>query len=139
MVFYHGLHVSKHHGIYHGIQGDSLSPVLVVVYLEAALQTLRRCVPRRPPADHNLPSEAMYATDHEYLSKVNEIVPTALGDWFLHVNVDKTERTIISRGTDSVAEEWRTTTKLGSLLGNVEDLSRRNMLAVNAFRSMWSL
>jgi len=29
--------------------------------------------------------------------------------------------------------------KLGSLLGEVENLSRRKMLAVTAFRSMWSL
>ncbi|KAI0210450.1 hypothetical protein LSAT2_004815 [Lamellibrachia satsuma] len=41
-------------------------------------------------ADHNLPSEAIYSddadfisTDHEYPSQVNEIAPTALGDWFM--------------------------------------------------------
>ena len=28
-------------------QGDSLLPVLFIVYLEAALRTLRRCLPRR--------------------------------------------------------------------------------------------
>ena len=55
------------------------------------------------------------------------------------VNVEKTELTIISRETDSVAEQWRTTKKLGSLLGDVEDLSRRKMLAVTAFRFTWSL
>ena len=38
-------------------------------------------------------------TDHDYLSKVNEIMPAALEDWFLHVNV-------ISCETDRVAEEW---------------------------------
>ena len=37
-------------------QGDLLSPVLFIVYLEAALRTLRGCIPRRPPADINLPS-----------------------------------------------------------------------------------
>ena len=54
-------------------------------------------------ADHNLPSEAIYSddadfisTDHEYPSKVNEIAPTALGDWLMFVNVDKMERTIIT-------------------------------------------
>ena len=58
-------------------QGDSLSPV---VNLEATLRTLRGCLPHRPPADTNLPCEAIYAddtdlisTDHEYLSKVNEL------------------------------------------------------------------
>ena len=65
-------------------QGDSLSPVLFIVYLEAALRTLCGCLPRRPPADINLPCEAIYAddtdfisTDHEYLSKVNKIAPAA--------------------------------------------------------------
>ena len=45
--------------------GDSLSPVslLFIVYLEAALRTLRGCLPRRPPADINLPCEAIYADD----------------------------------------------------------------------------
>ena len=55
------------------------------------------------------------------------------------VNLDKTELTTISRETDSVAEQWRKTKKLGSLLGDVEDLSIRKMLAVTAFRFMWSL
>ena len=59
--------------------------------------------------------------------------------WFLYVNVDKTDRTIISRETESVAEQWRTTKELGYLLGDVEDLSRRKMLAVTAFLFMWSL
>ncbi|KAI0238318.1 Ankyrin repeat domain-containing protein 13B [Lamellibrachia satsuma] len=62
------------------------------------------------------------STDHDYLSKLNEIVPTALGDWFLYVNVEKTEHTIISRETDCVVEEWRTTKKLGTLLGDIDDL-----------------
>ena len=117
-----------------------------MVYLEAALRTLCGCLPRPPPADINVPSEAIYAddtdftsTDHEYLSKVNEIAPAALGEWFLYVNVDKTERTNIKREIDRVAEKWRMTKKLGSLLGDVEDLSRRKMLAVTAFRSLWSL
>ena len=58
-------------------QGDSLSPV---VNLEATLRTLRGCHPRRPPANTNLPCEAIYADgtdfiaiDHENLSKVNEL------------------------------------------------------------------
>ena len=116
------------------------------MYLEAALRTLRGCLPRRPPADINLHSEAIYAddtdlisTDHEYLSKVNDIAPAALGEWFLHVNVDKAERTNIKREIDRVAEKWSTTKKLGSLFGDDEDLSRRKMLAVTSFRAMWSL
>ena len=68
--------------------------------------------------DHNLPSEEIYVDDvdfistyHETMCKVNEVTPTPLGDWFLYVNVGKTERTIISCETDSVAEQSRTTKK----------------------------
>jgi len=32
------------------------------------------------------------SAEHEYLSKVNEIAPTALGDRFLYITVDKTAR-----------------------------------------------
>ena len=58
------------------------------MYLEAALRTLRGCLPRRLSA--NINCEAIYAddtdlisTDHEYLSNVNEIAPAALGEWLL--------------------------------------------------------
>ena len=116
-------------------QGDSLSPVLFIVFLEAALRTLCGCLPRRPPADINLQCEAIYAddidlisTDPEYLSKVNEIAPAALGEWLLYVNVDKTERTNIKREIDCVAEKWRTRKKLGALLGDVEDVRTEKCL-----------
>ena len=97
-------------------------------------------------ADINLTCQAIYAddtdfisTDHEYLKTVNEIAPAALGVSFLYVHIDKTERTKIKRDIDCVAEKWRTTKKRGSLLEDVEDLSRRKIVAVTAFRSMWSL
>ena len=94
--------------------------------------------------DHSLTSEAIYAddadvisTDNKSFSSVNKMVPTVLGEWYLYVSVDKTERTIIRRETDRVAEEWRTTKKLGSLFGNVEDLSRRKIIAITAFRGIF--
>ena len=104
-------------------------------------------MPSKPTASRpQLPSETIYtddadviSTDHDYLSKVNEIAPTALDDWFLCLNVDKTELTIISREVDRVAEEWRTTKKLVPLLGYVGDLLRRKMLVVTASRSTWYL
>ena len=70
-----------------------------------------------PTPTTSRPCEVKYAddtdfisTDHEYLSKVNEIAPAALGEWFLYVNVDKTEHTNIKREIDCVAEKWRTAT-----------------------------
>ena len=61
----------------------------------------------------------------EYVIIVKVIIPTALGDWFMYVNIEqKTERISINREIDRVAKEWRTTTKFGSLLGGIEDLAR---------------
>ena len=38
-------------------QGDSLSPVLFIIYLEAALRSVRDKYPLRPATDTHLPSE----------------------------------------------------------------------------------
>ena len=50
----------------------------------------------------------------------------AIGDtlkqWDLTVNSAKTEFTHIERFSDCIAEEWRLTRKLGSLLGDREDI-----------------
>ena len=58
----------------------------------------------------------------------------------LIVNVDKTERTIVGH-SDLVADQsWRTTRKLGSLLGVEEDVNRRIQLAfqsMNSLEAMW--
>ena len=49
-------------------QGDSLSPVLFTVYLEAALRDLRSRLPPRPPADAKLPLDVEYADDIDFIS-----------------------------------------------------------------------
>ena len=56
-----------------------------------------------------------------------------IGDWF-----DKLEQMIVSRESDRVVEERTTTKKVGSLLGNIADLSRQKN-AVTAFHAKWSL
>ena len=55
------------------------------------------------------------------------------------VNKSKTKRTSMRRETDRVAEVWRVTKKLGSVLGDAEDMARRKQLALLAFRRMWTL
>ena len=49
-------------------QGDSLSPVLFTVYLEAALRDVRSRLPPRPPADVRLPLAVEYADDIDFIS-----------------------------------------------------------------------
>ena len=52
-------------------QGDSLSPVLFVIYLEAALRDLRHNLPQRPTEDINMPHYIAYADDVDFISNIN--------------------------------------------------------------------
>ena len=52
------------------------------------------------------------------------------------INASKTERSSVCRHADRVDEEWRMTRKLGSLLGEAEDVARRKQLANVAFRKL---
>ena len=122
-------------------QGDSLSPVLFTVYLEAALRDLRSRLPTRPLADANLPLDVEYADDTDFISTsrlflddIERIAPACLAEWSLTINASKTERSSVCRHADRVDEEWRMTRKLGSLLGEAEDVARRKQLANVAFR-----
>ena len=55
------------------------------------------------------------------------------------MNHDKTEYTEITRLNGRNKEEWRSTRKLGSLIGDDEDVLRRKQLATAAFRGLWNL
>ena len=131
-------------------QGDSLSPVLFTVYLEA-LRDLRSRLPTRPPEDAALPLDVEYADDTDFITvhhcstsrsfhNDNErIAPPCLAEWSLTINGSKTERTCISRHVDRIEEEWHMTRKLGSLLGEPEYVARRKQLANVAFRKLWTV
>ena len=79
-------------------QFDSLSPVLFVIYLKAALCTVRDKSPPRPATDSYLPSEIAYADDIDFVStcqqwlrQVESVAEQQLGEWNLKVNRDNTE------------------------------------------------
>ena len=127
-------------------QGDSLRPVLFTVYLKAALRDLRSRLPPRPPADARLMLDVEYADDIDfisysmpYLNEIERIAPACLAEWSLQINAAKTERTSVSRQVDRAHEPWRTTHKLGSLLGDAEDGARRMQLANVSFHKMWTV
>ena len=94
-------------------QGDSLSPVLFIVYLELAMRQIRAACPR-PAADSIIPTEVMYADDTDFVSTSSEIITaiensaeTILKSWNLAMNRDKTEKTKLKREEKRTEEHWR--------------------------------
>ena len=120
-------------------QGDSLSPILFIIYLETALQETRSHL---RVADQTSSNELIYADDVDFIfkseSEAKANLPTisnCLMRWNLQVNETKTEITTVSRETDS----WKKVRKLGSLLDIAEDVDRRKILATTAFNSMYQI
>ena len=94
----------------------------------------------RPQTDANLPLDVEYADDTDFISTsrlflddIERIAPACLAEWSLTINASKTERSSVCRHADRVDEEWR---KLGSLLGEAEDVARRKQLVNVAFRKL---
>ena len=127
-------------------QGDSLSPVLFVIYLEAALRDLRHNLPQCPQEDINMPHCIAYADDVDFISnsnvflnEVQRLAPGCLLQCHLIINESKTEHTNIHRRNTRDVEQWRKTRKPDSLLGDAEDVTRRKQLTAVVFQRMWSL
>ena len=130
-------------------QGDSLSPVLFTVYLEAALKDLRsklstlKANNRTLENHHNIPDEVIYADDTDFVCEsaqlaeiIEDIAPQHLAAWNLQMNPDKTEITVINRNQQ---DSWKNTKKLGTLLGDTEDIAKRKQLAWIAFGKMYKV
>ena len=130
-------------------QGDSLSPILFVCYLEAALRDARAHIPSRPAADNYFPTETEYADDvtfistrAEYLQEALPIIQARLLEWHLHVNDNKTEwveLALSDQAAEKGVEPWRNVKALGALLGDQQDVHRRKQQAAIAFRRMMAL
>ena len=85
-------------------QGDSLSPVLFIVYLEHALKKVRTTLPRPiVKYEKEIPNEIAYAGDVDFIGQdyvnINEIQET-LHKYQLKVNKDKTEFTALSKNEE---------------------------------------
>ena len=123
-------------------QGDSLSPVLFVCYLEAALRDCRARFPPRPPGDIDTPHETgyaddinLYSTSRPWLNTCLPIISETLGDWSLTVNPQKTEWVHITAASTA----WCGVRQLGSLIGEADDIRRRINLASQVYGQMYTL
>lgn len=121
-------------------QGDSLSPCLFTLYLAAALSEIH--VEECSDPD-TLPKDIQYADDADFISKSREHLENILtqterrlSDYSLTVNAAKTEWTSYQRRLDADAEHWRATRKLGTLLGEDNEIRRRKGIAMSAFTSL---
>ena len=120
-------------------QGDSLSPVLFSIYLENALKEVRTILPR-PTSDFekNLPTEIVYADDVDFIgSEFADIaeVQKTLKKYNLLVNADKTEQTTLSRSS----KEYKNAKKVGTLIGDEEDINRRKRLSTAALAKLQNI
>ena len=121
-------------------QGDSLSPILFVVYMENAQRDVRVNLPTPNNIfENSLPSELAYADDIDFISmgKIDiEKIKIILQSHDLHVNVEKTDITVLAKEESN----WKTTKKVGSLIGDTEDVQRRKLLAsiaLNKLKNIW--
>ena len=126
-------------------QGDGISGILFNIYLEDCLRRMRSEVNSRDVRiEHShskavkscLPEEEIYADDIDFTSdnierkeivlKTAEIIfPTRN----LKINQDKTEHMVIERGNRNT-ERWINVKKVGSLIGDAEDIIWRKQLAI---------
>ena len=109
------------------LQGDGLSPVLFVCYLEGALQDCRSQLSPSPVGDSFMPQEtgyaddiSFYSTDKLWLEGSLPSIAACLREWSLNVNQDKTEWITINTKRDN----WKSFKQLGSLMGEHEDIRR---------------
>ena len=117
-------------------QGDSLSPVLFIVYLENALRETRKTEENTKPTP---PKEVIYADDIDFIGDSHldlTEIENILQKHNLKVNVDKTEHTRVRRDT----EDWKKTKKVGSLIDSKKDIEHRKHLsniALTKLSSIW--
>ena len=136
-------------------QGGSISGPLFEIYFENSLVEVRKDIilfkTNQNIIDNetSLPDEIIYADDCDFITEdirikqhINQNTDKILLQDNLLVNTEKTENTTLERHPGKKGaekEEWRKVKKLGSLLGDREDITRRKQLATTSLRKLDSL
>ncbi|GFO26876.1 endonuclease-reverse transcriptase [Plakobranchus ocellatus] len=107
-------------------QGDSLSPVLFIVYLEHALRDIR---PVQNDKQELVPTEIIYADNIDFIGKKDADVNS----------IEKTLKNTLPESVRKDSEDWKTTKKVGSLLGSKEDIEHRKHLSKIAFNKLTNI
>ena len=110
-------------------------------YLEHALKEVRTVIGEpKSPLEEKIPREIAYADDVDFvgLEYIDiDAVQRTVHRYNLKVNIDKTEKkTSLSKKEDA----WRSTKKVGSLMGDKEDVKRRKQLsnsAIYKLKNIW--
>ena len=119
-------------------QGDSISPILFIIYLEAVMHDMRQKL-----IDQNIISTSIiYADDIDYIMeeelnihKILQIADETFKNWNMTMNQNKTEIIKITKKDDN----WKNCKKLGSLLDIDKDIKNRKKLAESMYNRTWKL
>ena len=133
------------------LHGDGLSGCLFTIYFENSLRKFRDIINVNPivtehsyakPYLPQIPEECIYADDADFISNSEDRrsiitlkAKESLATDNLLVNDAKTEHTRLIR-TKKDEEEWRNVKKLGSLLGDTEDVMNRKQQATVAMHKV---
>ena len=135
-------------------QGDCISGPMFTLVLNEAIAEIKTEINKMPIdardintkyreiSKSNLPEDLQYADDCDFLSELEKKQNTqltqtnkTLSKYNLLVNESKTEKIIIERKKKKTDEKWRDSIKLGSKLGDEEDIKRRKTLPTTAMEN----
>ena len=131
--------------------GDSISGPLFALYFSRALRHIKDEMQKKlidcrvinprwvEKMESSIPEEIVHADDCDFVTeiektkhKIYEKVKEIMKSKNLLVNKEKTGYTTVKRGSKVEERGWRNVTKLGSKLGDREDIQRRKELATIA-------
>ena len=132
-------------------QGDSISGPLSTLYFYIGLQQIKDEMQKEPidcrdinprgveKMGSSIPEEVAYPDDCDFITeiektqdKIYEKAEEIMTGKNLLVEEENTEYTTLKRGSKKDEREWRNVIKLGSKLGDREDIQRRKELATTA-------